>query len=268
MTVYENVRYPLKVRGTRGERARRKILDSLQIVGLYDFAERSATELSGGQQQRVALARALVHEPDLLLLDEPFSNLDAKLREQTRVQLKLLLSRLQISAIFVTHDQEEALGLSSRIAVMNQGRIEQIGTPQELYDKPETEFVRDFLGRTLVLRGIVEGSPRPDLLSVRVSEIERPLTVLKPAWPAASGDVVSLSVRPEELTVRAFNPDHASANTGIGRIEAALFAGDHYECQIRLGSAVILLPLSRSLHRQARGTVAISFPEKVAVWRA
>src|SRR5688500_20177150 len=111
--------------------------------------------LSGGQQQRVALARSLVFEPKILLLDEPFSNLDAKLREQMRIELKLLQRRLGITVLFVTHDQIEALSLSDRIAVMQRGRVEQVGAPRELYERPASAFVRDFLGQTVILRGVV-----------------------------------------------------------------------------------------------------------------
>src|SRR4029077_6185591 len=126
---------------------------ALSVVGLAGMAERQAPTLSGGQQQRVAISRALVYEPDLLLLDEPFSNLDAKLRNQMRVEVRLLQRRLGITVLFVTHDQIEALTLSDRIAVMGEGRGEQVGTPAEMYDRPVSPFVRDFLGQTVVIRG-------------------------------------------------------------------------------------------------------------------
>ena len=127
----------------------------LGLVGLEGLETRAATLLSGGQMQRLALCRALVYEPDLLLLDEPFSNLDAKLREQMRVEVKLLQRRLGITVLFVTHDQVEALSLSDRIAVMQRGRVEQVGPPRHLYERPASAFVRDFLGQTVLLRGRV-----------------------------------------------------------------------------------------------------------------
>src|SRR5207302_4162934 len=155
MTVFENVAYPLRVRGVKGSKARAEVSRVLELVGLQGLEDRPSTMLSGGQQQRVALARSLVFEPKILLLDEPFSNLDAKLREQMRAELRVLQRRLGITVLFVTHDQTEALGLSDRIAVMNAGRVEQVGTPHELYLAPNSPLVRDFLGRTIVLKGRV-----------------------------------------------------------------------------------------------------------------
>ena len=130
----------------------------LELVGLAGLDARPATLLSGGQMQRLALCRALVYEPDLLLLDEPFSNLDAKLREQMRVELKLLQRRLGITVLFVTHDQVEALSLSDRIAVMQRGRVEQVGPPRQLYEQPASAFVRDFVGQTVILRGRLDAT--------------------------------------------------------------------------------------------------------------
>src|SRR5437763_312066 len=138
MTVFENVAYPLRVRGVKGSKVREEVQRVLELVDLPGLGERPATMLSGGQQQRVALARSLVFEPRILLLDEPFSNLDAKLREQMRAELRVLQRRLGITVLFVTHDQVEALSLSDRIAVMNAGHVEQIGTPTELYLDPRT----------------------------------------------------------------------------------------------------------------------------------
>ncbi len=146
MNVLENVEYGLKVRGVSRSERRVRAEEALASVRLDGFADRKPSELSGGQKQRVALARAIVVEPKALLLDEPLGALDLKLREQMQVELKELQRRLGITFIFVTHDQEEALTLSNRIAVFNNGRIEQIGTPQELYEKPATEFVASFVG--------------------------------------------------------------------------------------------------------------------------
>src|SRR5713101_7689115 len=151
MTVFENIAYPLTLRGVKRGVIRDKVERVLGLVGLEGLEARAATLLSGGQMQRLALCRALVYEPDLLLLDEPFSNLDAKLREQ-----KLLQRRLGITVLFVTHDQIEALSLSDRIAVMQRGRVEQVGPPRSLYEHPASAFVRDFLGQTVILRGAVK----------------------------------------------------------------------------------------------------------------
>src|SRR5207244_1944821 len=156
MNVFENVAYPLRLRGVKRSVVAEKVTRVLHLVGLAGRDERGATLMSGGQMQRLALCRALVYEPDLLLLDEPFSNLDAKLREQMRVELKVLQRRLGVTVLFVTHDQIEALSLSDRVAVMQSGRVEQVGAPRALYERPASAFVRDFLGQTVILRGVVK----------------------------------------------------------------------------------------------------------------
>ena len=145
--------YPLKLRGIKGREAEKKVAEVLALVGLAGLEERPAPALSGGQQQRVALARALVFSPKVLLLDEPLSNLDAQLREEMRRELKALQQRVNVTVIFVTHDQIEALSLSDRIAIMKFGVLEQVGTPEEVYYHPATPFVRDFLGKTFLLPG-------------------------------------------------------------------------------------------------------------------
>ena len=154
MTVAQNVGFPLRMRKVRRAERRRRVEEILAVTGLADYAERPATMLSGGQQQRVALARALIYTPDLLLLDEPLSNLDAKLRTQMRREIRRLNQELGVTMLFVTHDQDEALSLADRLAVMNKGKVEQIGTPMDLYERPATPFVRDFLGRLIVVEGV------------------------------------------------------------------------------------------------------------------
>ena len=155
LTVFENVAFPLRVRRVAKAAIRQRVSEALALVGLAGLEQRGATELSGGQQQRVALARAIVYTPALLLLDEPLSNLDVKLREQMRAELHALHRRLDLAVVYVTHDQSEALAMSDRIAVVNQGRLEQVGTPAEVYERPRTRFVGDFLGRTIILKGIL-----------------------------------------------------------------------------------------------------------------
>ncbi len=147
MTVFENVAFPLQVRRVPSSEIRPRVMSVLETVGLGALADRPSPLLSGGQQQRVALARALVGNPEVLLLDEPFSNLDARLRDEMRFELRELQRRLRVTSIFVTHDQTEAMMLSDRVLVMNLGRVEQEGTPQEVYESPQTQFVMDFLGQ-------------------------------------------------------------------------------------------------------------------------
>ena len=160
MTVEENVAFPLKARKFPRSEIKPRVQQALELVGMAGYEKRPGPLLSGGQQQRVALARALVTEPRVLLLDEPFSNLDAKLREQMRIEVKLLQRRLNIAVLFVTHDQVEALSLSNRIALMNFGVVQQQGHPRLLYEEPINEFVRDFVGKTLLFKGKVQtGNP-------------------------------------------------------------------------------------------------------------
>ena len=176
MTVAENIGYPLKVRRIERGTIADKVADMIRLVKLDGLGSRMPTELSGGQQQRVALARALVYEPDLLLLDEPLSNLDSVLRKEMRAQLKALQSRLATTVLYVTHDQEEAMSLSSRVAVMNRGVIEQIGSPETVYEQPATRFVQDFVGQTIRLRGVVEGDagrPRVRIGSRAIEVVRR-----------------------------------------------------------------------------------------------
>src|SRR5467141_5280965 len=159
MTVFDNVAYGLRVRRRPEAEVTTRVREALDLVQLGELGARSASRLSGGQQQRVALARAFVFSPSVLLFDEPLSNLDAKLRAEMRVELKELQRRLDITSVYVTHDQEEALAISDRVIVMNVGVIEQIGTPQEIYDRPRSRFVADFVGSANLIRG----RRRPDL---------------------------------------------------------------------------------------------------------
>jgi iron(III) transport system ATP-binding protein len=169
MTVFENIVYPLKLRRCPASILKGKVNNVMRVVGLEGFNDRPGPLLRGGQQQRVALARALVYEPDILLLDEPLSNLDAKLREQMRVELKLLQQKLGITVIFVTHDQLEALSLSDKIAVMHAGKIEQLGIPKNIYERPRTPFVRDFIGKTLILESKCYGMANQNI-SIQLSK--------------------------------------------------------------------------------------------------
>src|SRR4030088_2669869 len=158
MTVADNVAFPLQLRRRPRAEIGRRVIEVLDLVEMGPYATRYPYQLSGGQQQRVALARALAHSPAVLLLDEPFSNLDAKLRERARIWFRALQRRLNVTTIFVTHDQDEALSMSDRILVMEDGRIAQEGSPEEVYRKPTTPFVADFVGQCNLIDGVVESS--------------------------------------------------------------------------------------------------------------
>ena len=222
--------------------------------------------------QRLALCRALVYEPDLLLLDEPFSNLDAKLREQMRVELKLLQRRLGVTVLFVTHDQIEALSLSDRIAVMQRGRVEQVGTPRGLYDRPASAFVRDFLGQTVVLRGRIAGR-EAGVVTVKMDGALAGRILAGRAAAEASledGAGVQLAIRPEDIVVAADESPRPDDHTLPGVIEALLFVGDRYEARVALGGEQrILLLLSRGREWREGQRLQLGFPpEMVSVWQA
>ena len=269
MTVAKNIAYPLKLRRVDRATIREKVGKVLELVGLEGLEDRPATHLSGGQQQRVAIARALVYEPEVLLLDEPLSNLDAKLREQMRVDLKLLQQRLGITVVYVTHDQIEALSLSDQVVVMNQGRVEQQGTARTLYDQAGTPFVRDFIGKTVLLRG----KPR----SIETSGIEVELSHAPGTFihcpnngsgEFATGQDVYLSVRPEDVVINE-DGDENRDNTVEGTIETMLFIGDRLECQVRVGNERILLYLPRHRMLKPQQVISLHLPrESVNLWPA
>ena len=233
MTVYENAAFPLRV--GRRKLARREIDERvrrvLATVDLSEMAEREATKLSGGQQQRLALARALVMEPRLLLLDEPLSNLDAKLRERMRFELKRLQRELGITTVYVTHDQSEALALSHAIAVMNRGRIEQIGTPREIYERPVNPFVADFVGSSNFLDATVRAL---DAAS-GFYRVESALGIMKALGldPLKPGDNVVVSVRPEDVHLSEARPD--GENVWQGTVDQKVFLGETVDFQVLVG---------------------------------
>ncbi len=221
MTVFENVAYGLEIRGIRGKELSRRVLSVLELVGLSGLENRRPEQLSGGQLQRVALARALVIEPEILLLDEPLSNLDVQLRVSIRKEIRRIQQALRITTVYVTHDQEEALALSDRIAVLNAGRLEQVATPFELYRAPATKFVARFIGRTTVLAGEVCDAGPDDLVAIRV---DGGLTLRAARLrPVAPGERVWVSIRPEALNPVA---DPAAANNVVsGEVRYLEFLG-------------------------------------------
>ena len=235
MTVEENVAFPLKARKFPRSEIPDRVAKALSLVGMAGFEKRPGPMLSGGQQQRVALARALVTEPRVLLLDEPFSNLDAKLREQMRLEVKLLQKRLNIAVLFVTHDQVEALSLSDRIALMNFGVVQQQGPPRELYEKPANQFVRDFVGKTVIFLGKAVGAAASGRISVEIEGAPDCVVVGSTADPdrIAVGETVSVGVRPEDIAVHPASGTKPR-NSLAGVIEASLFVGERIEYQIEV----------------------------------
>ena len=231
MSVLANTTFPLEVGKDRipASQRRDKAMQVLEMVGLAQFAERDATRLSGGQQQRLALARALVMEPELLLLDEPLSNLDAKLRDRMRFELKRIQRERGLTTVYVTHDQGEALALSDEIAVMKDGEIVQQGTPREIYDRPKSRFVADFIGNS----NLVEATSTSETPAGKVGEFETSFGTLMAVSPEAvsAGQPVTLSLRPENLMLEA-PADGAPTSRIEGTIDQLVFVGDAVEMEV------------------------------------
>jgi iron(III) transport system ATP-binding protein len=237
LDVWENVAFGLKSRGERKDAVAPKVERALELVEMGGYGRRKVQELSGGQQQRVALARALAPEPPLLLLDEPLSNLDAALRERTRDELRALLKRLGMTAVFVTHDQEEAFALSDRVAVLNRGRLQQLGTPDALYGAPANAFVASFLGRANFFPATVE-SVDGDHAACRLSTGAEWRARLAADAPRTAGAAVRLMVRPEALELVA----EGAADAIPARVVDRRFAGaaTFYRVETEGGAEVLV----------------------------
>ena len=226
MTVFDNVAFPLTLRKTSKDEVRRRVAESLEIVDLARFSDRRPSALSGGQQQRVALARAIVHRPSLLLMDEPLSALDKSLRAQMQLELRKIHDELGCTVLFVTHDQEEALSLSDRIVVMNDGRVEQCGSPSDVYENPESAFVARFIGSAQFLGGTVSSIDSSGAASVN-TDTGRTLSGRCTGRPAI-GDRVSAVLRPEDASTTAL-PE--ACNAVDVRIVAQVYLGERIRCQ-------------------------------------
>jgi ABC-type Fe3+/spermidine/putrescine transport system ATPase subunit len=247
-TVFENIAFPLRLRRWSRDRIRERVREVLDIVGLSGLQDRGATMLSGGQQQRVALARALSYNPEILLLDEPLSNLDAKLREHMRLELHSIQRRLGIAVLFVTHDQTEAMTLSDRVAVMNAGQLEQVGPPSEVYERPATPFVRDFLGRALILEGVV----RRGTDGAHLELADEPGRALSFGDGQLSGfddgAAVAVACRPEDTRLEP--PGPVTANRVPVVVEEAAYLGERVEYSVRTsaGRSFIVFSARRDRH--------------------
>lgn len=269
MTVEQNIAYPLKLRRTANAEIRARVDATVALMGLTPFVQRTVNTLSGGQQQRAALARALVYSPAVVLFDEPFSNLDTQLRTQMRAELKTLQKDVQMTGVFVTHDQIEALSLADRIAIMNAGRVEQIGSPEDVYDRPVSRFVYDFLGKSITFEGVVNavGTDGTARIAVGTGGTLRARQTQR-IVPQA-GATVAVSVRPGY--VRVF-PDGAEevrtqSNAVPATIRQLLYVGDHYEARVAIGASSTLLELPRAGRWQDGQRVVLAFDEADAsIW--
>jgi iron(III) transport system ATP-binding protein len=261
MTVFDNVAFPLKVgkASVPKRQISERVMKALYLVRLEGLEDRPAPQLSGGQQQRLALARALVHEPQVLLLDEPLSNLDAKLREQMRIELTELLNRLGLTALYVTHDQLEALAMSQQMAVMKDGKIIEVGEPKEIYARPQTRFVADFIGAPNFFEGrIVEGT------SMGMGVVETPEGAIGcqlPAW-ANKKDKVAVCIRPENITVHQ-KPPGEDKNVLEAKVEIVTFFGEYNDSRVQVGEKRVRIRLHTSIGLEKGQNIFLFLPPEM-----
>lgn len=218
MNIYENIAFGLKIKKLPKSEIDKKVKEMLKLVALEGFEKRSVDSLSGGQQQRVAIARALVNEPEVLLLDEPLGALDLKLRKEMQIELKKIQQRLGITFIFVTHDQEEALTMSDTIVVMNKGLIQQMGSPEDIYNEPANAFVADFIGESNILDGIMLDDYKVEFSNVVFECVDKGF---------AKNENIDVVIRPEDIEI-------TSVENGMlkGKVTSVTFKGVHYEIEV------------------------------------
>jgi len=270
MTVFQNVAYGLRLRRVRGAELEARVAEGLRKVNLSGLGARYPGQLSGGQQQRVALARALVLSPDILLLDEPLSNLDAKIRVQVRAEIRTLQQELGITTVYVTHDQEEALSLSDRVAVMREGRVLQLGPPRELYERPRTRFVADFVGTNNLVPGtVVDAAGETVTVDTGLGRLRaRPP---KGGESLAVGRPAVLAIRPENVTVGTpgADPTSTDGNRCPGRIALAAYLGNTLRYDVEAaGGLTVRADIRDPWHHEplARGTpVTLDFLPSVTL---
>ncbi|MCL2932053.1 MAG: ABC transporter ATP-binding protein [Trichodesmium sp. MAG_R03] len=236
LSVKDNIAFGLRIKGLGKTETEEKVAQALQLVKMEKFADRYPNQISGGQQQRVALARALVNRPAVLLLDEPLGALDLKLRKEMQMELSNIHRDLGLTFIMVTHDQEEAMSMSDRIAVMHEGRIEQIGSPQEIYERPESPFVADFIGDTNLFQGRIEYNSDSTVVVKTNSGLE--ISIEQSKVSGKNGEIyggasVILSVRPEKVNLSLYSPD-VSENCFEGRLTNVMYMGTHIHYQLNL----------------------------------
>ena len=251
MNVFDNVAYPLQIRNVPRDVIRSRVAKTLSFVHLEGMEKRPATKLSGGQQQRVALARALVAEPKVILFDEPLSNLDAKLREETRKELRSFLGALKITAVYVTHDRIEALALSDTIAVMREGRIIEVGDPKKIYFDANHRFVADFIGRANLIKATVQAHEGDHTI------VDCGLGTIACARRDIPVDSkATLCIRPE--FIRIARGEAGGKNVVNGRIESLIFIGEAYEVEIRIGEELLLAKIDPDVDLKVGNAVNFS----------
>ncbi len=257
LSVFENVAFPLRIKKMPRAELRDKVIRYLKLVELEEHAHKKPSQLSGGQKQRVAIARALINEPSVLLLDEPLSALDAKLRQHMLIELDRIHDKIGITFIYVTHDQQEALSVSDRIAVMNQGDVLQVGTPHDIYESPATDFVARFIGETNLFEGTVVGSSmRPDglaLLELDIPDLGRVLVT--DDEPVEAGRTVSFTVRPEKISVAKERPTTKRSDINLyeGVVDEPIYSGFQTKFYIRISDNVVFKVLKQHANYSDEG---------------
>jgi spermidine/putrescine transport system ATP-binding protein len=262
LTIFENVAFGLRRRGVRGDEIRSRVTDMLRLVELPGYEKRKPHQISGGQAQRVALARALINRPAVLLLDEPLGALDLKLRKQMQVELKRIQQEVGITFIYVTHDQEEAMTMSDRIAVMNKGHYEQLGDPESLYERPTTRFVAGFLGVSNLLPGTVSGSVDGHAL-VRMAD---DTSVRVPAGLVEGARTVSVGIRPEKLRLHEASAEPGSANHLRGTIRDASYIGVSTQYIVEARGGARLTVYEQNVERATRAELWATGEDVLVTW--
>lgn len=233
MNIYENIAFGLKLKKLPKEEIKKKVKHVLDMVDLEGFENRKISTLSGGQQQRIAIARALVNEPEILMLDEPLGALDLKMRKEMQLELKNMHDQLGITFIYVTHDQEEALTMSDKIVVMSEGKIQQIGTPEDVYNEPENAFVADFIGESNIFKGIMTGHMKVRFCGGEFTGMD----------DVAEGTLVDVVVRPEDVIIT--QPEEGTI-TGV--VTSVIFKGMHYEVAVESGKYEMVIRTTKCYH--------------------
>ncbi len=268
MTVFDNVAYGLKVRRASKEETRKKTMNALELVGLDQQADRYATKLSGGQRQRVALARAIVYEPNVILFDEPLSNLDAKLRETMRDEIVRLQKEVGITSIFVTHDQSEALVMSDRVVVMDKAVIQQVGNPQDIYANPANSFVANFIGVTSLLEGkIIARDGNICDLEILANKDKGSFRIQAAGAPnVTAGENVYISLRPEDVLLHINEPTGTdNGNVVEAKVIDTVYLGSFLECRVDVNGHEVNIQIDHFEQLSNNQTVFISFQPEHAL---
>lgn len=252
MNVYENVAFGLRIKKLPEKQIKEKVTTMLKMVELEGFEKRSTDSLSGGQQQRVAIARALVNEPKLLLLDEPLGALDLKLRKEMQLELKNIQKKLGITFIFVTHDQEEALTMSDTIVVLNKGNIQQIGTPEDIYNEPKNKFVANFIGASNIIDGIMTDDYNVNFYGVDFNCVDKGF---------AKNEDIDVVIRPEDIKI-------TDKETGKlkGKVISVIFRGVHYEIKVEINNAIWIIHNTKHVATGEKIGIDI-FPDDIHIMR-